>query len=95
MRFDLVRNDRAKANVLCTVTSLAEAFDLAGACAQEAYRAGKIEDVFAVVQMPGDQVVFFCQIQPDVGLHYWSPGENAADTKHARHKVIEAKTDSV
>ncbi len=80
MQFDLVRNDRVTARVLYTVDSLAEAFDLAGACALEAYNAGKMGDVFAVVQMPGDRVVFFCQHQPDVGLHYWSPTDHTPST---------------
>lgn len=73
MRFNVTSKDNGEESVLVTVNDLHQAFDLAGTYARAAYNSGRRSTVFAVVQMPQGQIIFFCQIQPDIGLHYWSP----------------------
>lgn len=75
MPFNVVRRNNRVQSVVSTVDELRQAFDEAGSYACESYSLGKTSAVFAVVQEPEGLLICLCQVQPGIGLHYWSPRE--------------------
>ncbi len=76
MPFNVVRRNDRTQSVVSTVDELRQAFDKAGRCACESYDGGEESTDFAIVQEPEGLIICLCQVQPGIGLHYWSPRES-------------------
>lgn len=77
MEFLIVRESAHGLLNVGRAQSVREAFEFAGVCAEELHSAGAIEDVIAIVRLTDMLVVCRCQVQVDVGLHYWTEDPSA------------------